>query len=84
MLERTVFLSAREKKDPVARAAYLDATCAGQPVLRQRIEQLLRCYQELEGFLDTPALEQMTAEQLLSFLEPIREREPPGPCDSPP
>jgi serine/threonine-protein kinase len=84
MLERTNFLDALGREDPADRAAYLDAACAGQPALRERIEELLRSHQELGDFLDVPVLEQLTAEQLLAFLKPPNEPDPPGPCGPPP
>ena len=52
--EVTVFGAARRL--PVTeRAAYLDQTCAGDPALRQRVEELLRAGEEAEGFLQEPA-----------------------------
>jgi hypothetical protein len=59
MTERAVFLSAIEHTDPVARAAYLDAACAGNPALRERVESLLRSNADAGGFLDVPAVEQL-------------------------
>src|SRR5690348_17179749 len=74
MTERTIFLNALEQEDPAARAAYLDAACAGQPELRQRVEDLLRSHQDAGTFLDVPAPDQVTgAEQSLAFLGPGRE-----------
>jgi WD40 repeat protein/tRNA A-37 threonylcarbamoyl transferase component Bud32 len=82
MIERTIFLEALERKDPAARAAYLDAACAGRPALRQRIEELLRSHQEADTFLDVPAMEQMAAvEQSLGFLRPPHERDSLGRLD---
>src|SRR5262245_22202785 len=74
MTEREIFLDALEKDDPAARAAYLDAACAGRPALRQRIEELLRSHQEADTFLNVPAVEQLAAaESSLAFLGPPRE-----------
>ena len=39
----------------VERSAYLDRVCAGQPGLRQRLEQLLHAHAQAEGFLEQPA-----------------------------
>src|SRR5664280_2866359 len=36
------------------RAAYLDKACAGDAVLRQRVEALLRAHEQAENFLDAP------------------------------
>src|SRR5262249_8947959 len=69
MTERTIFLNALDRTDLAARAAYLDAACAGRPELRQRIEELLRSHQEVDTFLQVPAVQQLAdAEQSLAFL----------------
>src|SRR5215472_18468390 len=52
--ELTVFSAARRLAGE-GRAAYLDQTCAGEPVLRQRIEELLRAGEDAEAFLQEPA-----------------------------
>jgi WD40 repeat protein/tRNA A-37 threonylcarbamoyl transferase component Bud32 len=71
MTERTIFLAALEREDPAARAAYLDAACAGQPALRRRVEELLRSHREADTFLDVPVMEQVAAaEASLAFLGP--------------
>src|SRR5664279_2056518 len=36
------------------RAVYLDKACAGDSVLRQRVEALLRAHEQAEGFLEAP------------------------------
>src|SRR5262245_28186940 len=82
MTERTIFLTALDKKSPIARAAYLDTVCAGKPELRRRIEQLLRSHLEADTFLDVPAVEQLaSADQGLTFLAPPREPEALGRLD---
>jgi WD40 repeat protein/tRNA A-37 threonylcarbamoyl transferase component Bud32 len=73
MTEREIFLDALEREDPAARAAYLDAACAG-PALRRRVEELLRYHREDPAFLNVPAMEQLAAaEESLSFLGPPTE-----------
>jgi serine/threonine protein kinase len=52
--ELAVFSAARQLP-PGERAAYLDQTCAGDPALRQRVEELLRAGESAEGFLQEPA-----------------------------
>jgi serine/threonine protein kinase/WD40 repeat protein len=52
--ELAVFSAARQLPK-AERAAYLDQTCAGEPVLRQRVEELLRAGEEAESFLKEPA-----------------------------
>jgi hypothetical protein len=74
MTERDIFLEALEMHDRVERAAYLDVACAGQPALRQEVEELLRSHQEAGDFLNVSAVEQLAAaEESLAFLEPPRE-----------
>jgi WD40 repeat protein len=59
--------------DAVKRAAYLDTVCAGNRVLRQRIEELLSSHEAIGTFLDVPALEQIAAQdEALPFLSPPR------------
>jgi hypothetical protein len=62
MTERTLFLNALALTDPVERAAYLDAACAGAPALRARIEALLHSSDVAGSFLDVPAVEQLAAQ----------------------
>jgi uncharacterized membrane protein HdeD (DUF308 family) len=62
MTERAMFLSALERTDPCERAAYLDAACAGNPVLRARIEALLRSSDDAGAFLAVPAVDQLAAQ----------------------
>ncbi len=55
--EQTLFETARLMPDPKARAAYLDAACAGNAALRERVERLLRAGQRAEEFLASDPLE---------------------------
>ena len=74
MSERTIFLKALEEEDPDARRAYLDAACAGNPALRERVETLLRSHEKVGTFLDVPAIEQIEGDdQALAFLKPSDE-----------
>jgi WD40 repeat protein len=50
---KALFLEALEK-GLAQRAAYLDQACAGDPVLRQRVEALLRASSQPNGVLDQP------------------------------
>src|SRR5947207_11249223 len=54
--ERELFLSALDKTDPTERAAFLDAVCAGDLALRQRVNELLGEQEKVGTFLATPAL----------------------------
>src|SRR5215831_2844672 len=52
--EADVFDTARQLA-AAGRAAYLDEACAGDAVLRRRVERLLQASGEAEGFLQQPA-----------------------------
>jgi eukaryotic-like serine/threonine-protein kinase len=54
--ERDIFTAAREMTDPVARAAYLDGACGGDPGLRSRVEALLLAHDRPDSLLDRPAV----------------------------
>jgi serine/threonine protein kinase/tetratricopeptide (TPR) repeat protein len=56
MRERDIFIEALQQADPAERSAYLDAACAGDDALRQRVLQLLALHEKNESFLlDAPA-----------------------------
>src|SRR6516225_2885580 len=67
--EKEIFFEALEKTTPDERAAYLDAACGGDPLLRQRVEELLAEHFEQDDFMrvsavragapEAPALPQM-------------------------
>ena len=55
MRERDIFIEALQKAGPAERAAYLDATCAGEEALRRRVQCLLAEHEKSESFLlDAP------------------------------
>jgi tRNA A-37 threonylcarbamoyl transferase component Bud32 len=54
--EETLFHLAREKS-PEDQQAFLDAACAGNPLLRQRVEVLLQADKAADSFLARPAAE---------------------------
>jgi len=58
MNEETVFHLAREKP-PHERAAFLEAACAGDAEMRQRVEVLLEADDSVGSFLQTPVNEQL-------------------------
>src|SRR4051812_14915475 len=58
MSEETIFEAALEKATPAERAAYLDAACAGDLALRQRLDALLGAPDQAGNFLERPAIEQ--------------------------
>src|SRR5262245_59532682 len=51
----SIFLAAAEKATAAERAAYLDAACASDPELRQRVERLLAAQSKVGRFLEAPA-----------------------------
>ena len=52
--ELAVFSTARQLPKP-QRTAYLEEACAGDPALRQRVEELLKAGEEAGAFLKEPA-----------------------------
>src|SRR6516162_5441098 len=56
MNERDIFNAARALTDAVARSAYLDGACGGDPGLRSRLEALLRAHDHPDSLLDHPAV----------------------------
>jgi hypothetical protein len=65
MNERTIFEEALERSEPAERSLYLDAACAGDAALRQRVETLLRSHEQAGAFLGRPFPERL-AEELLT------------------
>src|SRR4051812_26563508 len=57
MTEETIFAEALERSTPGERAAYLDEACAGDAVLRQRVETLLESHEAGGDFLGKPAIQ---------------------------
>src|SRR5437773_76490 len=52
---KAIFMMALEKSDPVERASYLAQACAGEAVLRQRVEVLLKAHDDPGSFMGAPA-----------------------------
>ncbi len=52
--EETIFSTALRQR-PAERESFLNAACAGQPALRQRIEALLKAQSKLGEFMEAPA-----------------------------
>jgi len=59
--EQTIFDNACQMPDAAARGAYLDAACAGDAPLRERIEKLLRAGQRADEFLSQNPLGALTS-----------------------
>ena len=69
---KAIFLAALDKVTPAEQAAYLDAACEGDAVLRQRVEALLQAHDRPDRLLDQPASRHLAAEggpAALDFLE---------------
>jgi WD40 repeat protein/tRNA A-37 threonylcarbamoyl transferase component Bud32 len=82
MSEQAIFFGALDYDDPRARAAYVDAACAGNASLRERIDALLASHANAGTFLNTTLIEQAAAADLsLSFLEPPAASESLGRLD---
>ena len=54
--EESIYHAARQFADAEKLSAYLDLACDGDPVMRKRIESLLRVTPEAEDFLDRNAV----------------------------
>jgi len=65
----SLFADALEKPTPAEREAYLSLACRGDPALRQRVEALLRAYEEAHDVPDTPIVSLGPAEQETSLTE---------------
>src|SRR5438552_3462548 len=60
MTERELFEAALELPSE-ARLTYVEGVCAGDPALRQRLEDLLRQHAQAASFLEKPAVPALTA-----------------------
>jgi tetratricopeptide (TPR) repeat protein/serine/threonine protein kinase len=69
MTERQIFIAAVQKGGPEERSAYLQEACGRDAPMRQRIEALLREYEQLGSYLEPPA-----AAQAVTLDEPVSER----------
>ena len=56
MTERDIFIAARGKTNPTSRTLFLDEACAGDVVVRRRVERLLRADSEHDCLVDEPAV----------------------------
>src|SRR6516162_6724244 len=61
--EKEIFLEAIEKATPDERAAFLDQACGDDPLLRQRVEELLAEHFEQDNFMQEPAVDVAVASQ---------------------
>jgi serine/threonine protein kinase len=75
---KVVFLAAIDKATPGERATYLDEACAGDAVLRQRLEALLQVHDRPDHLLDQPAAEYLAGESGMTALDFLEPSEKPG------
>lgn len=55
---KLIFAEALDRTDVQERAAYLDGVCGSDVALREEVESLLTSYEQAEGFLPSPDLNQ--------------------------
>src|SRR5687768_4654331 len=78
MSEREIFTAARDIAAPAARAAFLETACAGDGVLRARVEALLRADARPDSLLDVPAVSPPEPETAPTRAFPARGGAAPG------
>lgn len=54
--EEAIFNTARQLQAPTERQRYLDEACGADPVLRARVDALLRVFEQEQSFLESPAV----------------------------
>ncbi|MGO8925313.1 MAG: protein kinase domain-containing protein, partial [Limisphaerales bacterium] len=59
--DKEIFFEAIEKATPEERAAFLDGACGHDPLLRQRVEELLANHFEPDTFMREPAVDAASA-----------------------
>src|SRR5262249_40004298 len=74
---KAIFDEALEIASPGERNAYLDKACAGVPLLRPRVELLLRAYQEAGSFLEKPVVEPAVTDDYSPYKMPQTSAQPP-------
>src|SRR4051794_13341155 len=79
MNEESLFAAARKMPNATERQAFLDQACAGDPALRQRVEQLLAAHEQARTRLD---LGSYTASQP-GGIPPASPAEPPLMAEQP-
>jgi tetratricopeptide (TPR) repeat protein/tRNA A-37 threonylcarbamoyl transferase component Bud32 len=83
MSERDIFIAALQQDDPAQRQAYLDEACAGQAVLREQVEGLLRLHANAGSFLEQPAVETGATRDDVSPGQWINPADLPPPSEGP-
>src|ERR1051326_515051 len=57
MTEESIFAAALDKRTSEERSAFLVEACAGDALLRRRVEALLQSHEEADSFLQSPVLQ---------------------------
>lgn len=70
MSQEQLFAEALEISNPAEQTAFIEAACAGQPVLKRQMLSLLKAHQMVGEFLESPASEVLTAHEPAEMLEP--------------
>ena len=74
MTEREILVAALDRDDPAGRAQFLDQACAGDTVLRRRVEALLHSPEMTAAFLkDTATRRPCAGREALTFLAPAQK-----------
>jgi hypothetical protein len=63
---KAIFFDALEQKSPQDLIAFLDESCAGDPALRARVEELLLAHKEAGNFLGGISLQETVTEEAVS------------------
>src|SRR5262245_54330804 len=58
---KSIFLAVLEKASTGDRSTLLDEACAGDPILRQRVDELFEAHDQADALLDQPALQGLAA-----------------------
>jgi serine/threonine protein kinase/WD40 repeat protein len=66
--DKEIFFEALEKATPDDRAAFLDQACGDDPLLRQRVEELLANHFEQDNFMHEPAIDVAAASKPMTPL----------------
>jgi WD40 repeat protein len=81
MTEETLFAEALQRPKGQERQQFLDEACGGDPVLRQRLEALLKTYEGAGQFLQQPAFQLLPEGAAVAPETPPRATAEPAPAE---